>query len=34
MPADLGGDIYVSLSDRTNIEPTEVAIRRFILNRL
>jgi hypothetical protein len=34
MPADLGGDIYISLSDRTNIEPTEVAIRRFILNRL
>ena len=30
MPADLGGDIYVSLDDRTDIRPLEEPVRRFI----
>lgn len=29
MPADLGGHIYVSLEDRTNIEPVERRVRSF-----
>jgi len=31
MPADLGGDIYLSLEDRTNIGPIEDGIKRFIV---
>ena len=30
MPADLGGDIYASLSDRTNIEPIEKTLEAFM----
>jgi hypothetical protein len=30
MPADLGGYIYASLEDRSNIEPIEVRIRSFL----
>ena len=30
MPADLGGYIYASLDDRSNIEPIEVRIRSFL----
>jgi hypothetical protein len=30
MPADLGGYIYASLEDRSNIEPIEVVIRTFL----
>lgn len=30
MPADLGGNIYVNLSDRTNIKPLESRLRRFL----
>ncbi|HWJ35343.1 MAG TPA: nucleotide-binding protein [Steroidobacteraceae bacterium] len=29
MPADLGGDIYASLDDKTNITPIESALRKF-----
>jgi hypothetical protein len=34
MPADLGGDIYASLEDRSNIEPLKPAIARFVEERL
>lgn len=30
MPADLGGSIYATLADRTNIAPLEPRLRRFI----
>jgi predicted nucleotide-binding protein with TIR-like domain len=30
MPADLGGDIYVSLDDRADIRPLEDQVRRFV----
>jgi hypothetical protein len=30
MPADLGGDIYAALEDKTDIRPVEDSIRRFI----
>jgi hypothetical protein len=30
MPADLGGDIYLSLDDRTDIRPLEQQVRRFV----
>ncbi|HEX6622832.1 MAG TPA: nucleotide-binding protein [Pyrinomonadaceae bacterium] len=30
MPADLGGSIYVKLSDRTNIGPLETRLKRFL----
>lgn len=30
MPADLGGSIYLNLEDRTNIEPLESRLRRFL----
>ena len=30
MPADLGGSIYVKLTDRTNIGPLEVRLKRFL----
>ena len=30
MPADLGGNIYATLSDRSNIGPLESRLRRFI----
>ncbi len=30
MPADLGGNIYATLSDKTNIGPLEARLRRFI----
>ncbi len=29
MPADLGGDIYASLDDRTNLKPIHDSVRRF-----
>jgi hypothetical protein len=29
MPADLGGDIYASLEDRSNLEPVQEIVRRF-----
>jgi hypothetical protein len=34
MPADLGGDIYLSLVDRNNTAMIEESIRRFVENRL
>lgn len=34
MPADLGGNIYVSLSERDDIRPIESAIREFVERRL
>jgi predicted nucleotide-binding protein len=34
MPADLGGDIYASLDDRSNIEPVKPVIGKFIDQRL
>jgi len=34
MPADLGGNIYVHLADKTDISPIEGAIRDFIERRL
>jgi hypothetical protein len=30
MPADLGGDIYAPLKDRSNIGPVENAIKAFV----
>jgi CAP12/Pycsar effector protein, TIR domain len=30
MPADLGGDIYASLADKSNIGPIENQVRRFV----
>ncbi len=30
MPADLGGDIYASLDDRTSIEPIERSLEAFL----
>lgn len=30
MPADLGGDIYASLEDKSNIVPIEDTVRRFV----
>jgi hypothetical protein len=30
MPADLGGDIYASLEDKTNIAPITETLRRFV----
>jgi hypothetical protein len=30
MPADLGGDIYAKLSDKSNIEPIEKTVRDFV----
>jgi len=30
MPADLGGNIYAVLSDKTNISPIEPRLRRFL----
>lgn len=32
MPADLGGDIYASLEDRTNLAPVEETVRQFLTN--
>jgi hypothetical protein len=32
MPADLGGDIYASLVDRSNIEPIEQTLNSFVAN--
>jgi hypothetical protein len=29
MPADLGGDIYASIEDRTDLQPVQAALRRF-----
>lgn len=34
MPADLGGNIYLSLADRNDIRPVESAIRDFVERRL
>jgi len=34
MPADLGGDIYASLDDRSNIEPVKPTVSKFIDQRL
>lgn len=34
MPADLGGNIYLSLSDKEDIRPIESAIRDFVERRL
>lgn len=34
MPADLGGNIYLSLTDRNDIRPIETSIRDFIEKRL
>lgn len=34
MPADLGGNIYLSLTDRNDIRPIESAIRDFVEKRL
>jgi hypothetical protein len=34
MPADLGGNIYLSLADRNDIRPIESAIRDFVDRRL
>lgn len=34
MPADLGGNIYLSLADRNDISPIESAIREFVEKRL
>ena len=34
MPADLGGNIYLSLSDRNDTRPIETAIRNFVDKRL
>jgi hypothetical protein len=34
MPADLGGNIYLSLADRADIRPIEQAIRDFVERRL
>jgi hypothetical protein len=34
MPADLGGDIYASLEDRSNIDPIKPIIERFAVDRL
>jgi predicted nucleotide-binding protein len=34
MPADLGGDIYASLEDRSSIEPVRPVIERFVAERL
>jgi predicted nucleotide-binding protein len=30
MPADLGGDIYASLTDRSNITPIKPVLRKFV----
>jgi hypothetical protein len=30
MPADLGGDIYAALADRTNIAPIERTLSAFM----
>lgn len=30
MPADLGGDIYAPLDDKSNIEPIEETVRKFV----
>lgn len=32
MPADLGGDIYASLDDRTNLQSIHDTVRRFLAN--
>ena len=29
MPADLGGDIYASLDDRSNLQPVQESVRKF-----
>ena len=29
MPADLGGDIYASLDDRSNLQPVQEVVRKF-----
>lgn len=34
MPADLGGDIYASLDDRSDIDPVKPVITRFLQQRL
>jgi predicted nucleotide-binding protein len=34
MPADLGGNIYLSLANRDDIRPIEQAIRDFVDRRL
>jgi len=34
MPADLGGNIYLTLSQRDDIRPIETAIREFVERRL
>ena len=34
MPADLGGNIYLSIKDRNNTQTVETAIRDFIEKRL
>ncbi len=34
MPADLGGNIYASLDDCSNIEPIKDTIRNFIEKQL
>lgn len=30
MPADLGGDIYASLADKSDIEPIQDTVRRYL----
>ena len=30
MPADLGGDIYASLTDKSNIAPIERSLKAFL----
>jgi predicted nucleotide-binding protein len=34
MLGDLGGDVYISLTDKTNIEPLEYALKQFVEQRL
>lgn len=34
MPADLGGNIYLTITDRNDIRPIETAIREFVERRL
>ena len=34
LPADLGGDIYAALADRSDITPIKDTIRKFVEHRL
>jgi hypothetical protein len=34
MPADLGGNIYLTVTDQNDIRPVETAIREFVDKRL